>query len=136
MRRLFIDANIPIYAVGGPSPHKQACLEVLRRAGGGEFTLHASVEMVQEFLFHRMRRCGREVATAQARTLMAAVVLHEFDAVVLDRAITLVADHGMRGRDAVHAATALEAGCTEIVTVDPDFDHCPGLRRLSPDDVA
>ncbi|MEZ5087575.1 MAG: type II toxin-antitoxin system VapC family toxin [Tessaracoccus sp.] len=135
MRRLFIDSNVPIYAIGGPSPHKAACLDVLQRAAGGEFELHASVEMVQEFLFHRMRRCDRAEAMAHARTLMAAVVLHEFGVEVLDKAIALVETHHMRGRDAVHAATALHHGLAEILTLDPEFDQCPDLRRINPGEL-
>lgn len=132
MRRVFIDSNVPIYAVGGPSPRKDACLAVLASAASGEIELHASVEMVQEFLFHRMRRCDRSDALAQARAVSAAVVLHDFDAAVLVGALTLVEHHGLRGRDAVHAATALRNGFAEIVTSDTDFDRCPGLVRTDP----
>ena len=38
----------------------------------------------------------------------------------------------VRGRDAVHAATALLAGFTEIVSADKDLGSVPGLRRLDP----
>lgn len=132
MRRVFIDSNVPIYAVGGPSPHKAACLAVLESAARGEVELHASVEMVQEFLFHRMRRCERGEAVGQARAVAAAVVLHDFDAGVVADSLALVEHHGLRSRDAVHAATALRNGFGQIVTVDPDFDRCPGLERVDP----
>ena len=136
MRRLFVDSHEPIYAVGGPCPQKDACLEILAAAARGEVELHASVEMVQEFLFHRMRRAGRENAVEQARLIAAAVVLHDFDGDVLSEALALVERHGMRGRDAVHAATALQSGVVDIVTSDSDFDACPGLRRIEPGDLA
>ncbi len=132
MKRVFIDSTVPIYAVGGPSPHKDACLAVLDAAARGEIELHASVEMVQEFLFHRMRRGDRGEAVRQARTVTSAVVLHDFDDGVLHEALGLVERHGLRGRDAIYAATALRNGFTEILTSDPDFNHCPGLTRLDP----
>lgn len=34
----------------------------------------------------------------------------------------------IRGRDAVHAATALQSGFDLIASTDPDFDEVPGLR--------
>ena len=38
----------------------------------------------------------------------------------------------LRGRDAVHAATALEHGLVTIISPDPDFDGAPGLTRIEP----
>lgn len=38
-------------------------------------------------------------------------------------------------RDAVHAATALEAGIRTIISVDADFDRLLEIRRLPPEDV-
>ncbi len=71
-------------------------------------------------------------AVRQARTVTSAVVLHDFDDGVLRDALGLVEHHGLPGRDALHAATALRNGFTEIVTSDTDFNHCPGLTRLDP----
>ncbi|MBK7821741.1 MAG: type II toxin-antitoxin system VapC family toxin [Tessaracoccus sp.] len=136
MSRVFIDANVPIFALGGESPHRVACLNLLERAARGEVVLHASVEMVQEVLFHRLRRGDAADAVAQSRLVAASCVLHPFDGEVLQAAIELVERSGMRGRDAVHAATALEQGFDEIVTVDSDFDRCPGLARVDPGSVA
>jgi hypothetical protein len=58
--------------------------------------------------------------------------LHDFDAGVLRRALTLIAEGGVGGRDAVHAATALEAGIGVIVSPDSDFDRIDGLSRIDP----
>ena len=63
------------------------------------------------------------------------VVLHRFDEGVLQTAISLVATSTVRGRDAVHAATAIRAGFDAIVTTDSDFDGIPGLRRIDPRDT-
>lgn len=38
----------------------------------------------------------------------------------------------MRGRDAVHAATALAYGIPVVASPDPAFDGVPGIRRLDP----
>ncbi|ANS79853.1 hypothetical protein SGUI_2457 [Serinicoccus hydrothermalis] len=97
--------------------------------------MHASAEAVQEFLFHRLRRGDREGAVAQTRAMMDALVLHPVDATVLERALQLVITTPLRGRDAVHAATALLAGFEEIVTTDDDFVGC-GLRPVPPAEAA
>ena len=134
MRRLFLDSNVPIYAIGGASPYKEASVSVLAAAARGEVELHANVEMVQEFLFHRMRRCSQTKALTQAKILSRAVVLHDFDAEVLRASFDMVEHYGMRGRDAVHAATAVMCGIPEIVTSDRDFESCHEVQRVAPEE--
>lgn len=134
--RVFIDSNIPILAVGGESPDRASSRRLMRLAAEGAVELHASVELVQEFLFHRLRRVDRALAVAQARELAGLCVLHAFDAAVLDEALALVESGELRGRDAVHAGTALHCGFSEIVSFDTDFSRCTRLTRLGPDDVA
>ncbi len=60
--------------------------------------------------------------------------LHPFDDLVLGKALELVDTTTIRGRDAVHAATAMLAGFEEIISADQDFDDIPGLVRISPTD--
>ena len=49
--------------------------------------------------------------------------------------IDLVESTGLRGRDALHAASALEAGFDTIVTPDRGFLAVSGLRVVRPSDV-
>lgn len=51
------------------------------------------------------------------------------------RALTIIEASPVRGRDAVHAATAMLAGFEEIVTADRDFVEAPGLRVLQPQEL-
>ena len=46
---------------------------------------------------------------------------------ILERAASLRALHGLKTPDAIHAASALEAGCVLLVTNDPVFKRVPGL---------
>lgn len=131
----FIDTSVLLYAMGQPHPLKAVCGAVLAAAARGDVVLHASVDAVQEALYYRARRGPRQEAVADARSLSAMVVLHAFDETTAERMIDLVETTSIRGRDAVHAATALQAGFTEIVSTDPDFDDVPGLRRLDPVDL-
>ncbi|WP_448072706.1 type II toxin-antitoxin system VapC family toxin [Georgenia yuyongxinii] len=127
-----VDTSVFAYALGGEHPLRRPCQRLVEMATAGEVVLHASVELVQEVLHHRMRRGERAVALRQARACAELCVLHPFDTVVLQRALQIVESSRMRGRDAVHAATALTHGLPRIVSTDPDFDGVEGLSRLDP----
>ncbi len=133
--RLWIDTSVLAHAAGGPHEQRDPCRRIVVAAASGGVELHASVEMVQELLFHRLRRVPRPEAVAQARFAADLCVLHPFDAAVMSRALELVAVSSLGGRDAVHAATALGAGFTEIVSSDRDFDAAPGLARRDPTEL-
>ena len=132
MSGVFVDTSVFLLAAGDPHPERDACRGFLTRARTQGVRLHVSVEAVQEFLFHRMRRTDRAAALTAARSMAAACVLHPFGEDVLLGALQLVETCPDRGRDAVHAAAATLAGFDTIVSLDHDFDQVPGLARLDP----
>jgi predicted nucleic acid-binding protein len=135
MRRLFLDTTVLVHALGGEHLQRQPCRTILTAGQSGDVELHVSVEALQELLHHRLRRTDRASAVSQARRFAAGLHLHPFDTTVLTRALDLVAHTELRGRDAAHAATALEHGFDAIVTADRDFDGIPGLTRIEPADA-
>lgn len=136
VRPLFLDSNVPILAFGAASPLCDACRAVLAAGSAGLARLHLSVEGGQEFLFHRLRRTGDPGRAAREFALLdGGVVWHPFDDDILRAAADVVGRGQLRGRDAVHAVTAVRAGFTEFVSLDPDFDAAPGLTRLDPRDL-
>lgn len=132
MRGLYVETSVFLLAVGGDHPDREPSRRFLRAAAHGCVRLHASVEAVQEFVVHRMRRTSRQTALEQTRNMAASCVLLPFDDEVLTAALRLIEESPVRGRDAVHAATATLAGFGEIVSLDTDFDTLPGLRRIHP----
>lgn len=131
-----VDTAVLAYALGGSHTMKPVCERVVAVAGAGDIELHASVEMIQELLFHRMRKTDRHTAVRQARDAAALCVLHDFDDGVLYRAMELVAaNESLGGRDAVHAATALQHGLAVVLSPDRAFDAIIGLRRADPVDA-
>jgi predicted nucleic acid-binding protein len=132
--QLLIDTSVALYALGGPSPWRDDCTAVMEAVAKGEIEGLASTEMIQEALHHRLRVTGDRVkASDQCSELRSLVTLLPFDELVLSRAIGLVRDtKAVRGRDAVHAATALVHGIDRIVSTDPAFDRVPGLARWTP----
>ncbi|MFT4228791.1 MAG: type II toxin-antitoxin system VapC family toxin [Microbacterium sp.] len=130
---VLIDAAVPLHAVGEPGPRHTASQRLLARLASGKGRAYASTEMIQEFGHHRLRRTGDRVrATREARYLSSLVVLLDFDREVLDLSLELIERTGIRGRDAVHAATALAYGIGKIASPDPAFDGIPGLTRIDP----
>jgi hypothetical protein len=81
-----------------------------------------------------VRRGRREDAVALLRKTMVACteVLPVTAGEVVDACSLAASIDGLPARDAVHAAVMRHHGIREIVSVDPDFDRIPGIRRLSP----
>ncbi|MDR0627000.1 MAG: type II toxin-antitoxin system VapC family toxin [Bifidobacteriaceae bacterium] len=130
-----VDSNIPIYALGGEHPAKSPCLALLRAAGVGQFRGVASTEMVQELIYHRLRvTANRSVAVGDGRDVAAIFEIRPFDGAVLAEAMRLI-EHTttIRGRDAVHAATALANGIGIVISTDSAFAEAPGLTWLDPE---
>ena len=133
---ILVDANTFLYALGDEHPKRSAAQEVVRRAARGELQLHASVEAIQEVVHHRLRRVDRGQAVTAGRRCAHLCTMHPFDVVVMERALQLIEQiPTLRGRDAVHAATAAVHGLDTIISTDPDFDGIPGLRRIDPADL-
>lgn len=134
---VLIDSSILIYALGGPDPRRDPCRRYLRSVTAGRGLAYASVEMLQETVHHRIRRTGDpQIAAAEIREVAPMLIVLDFDREILERAIDLIERTPVRGRDAVHAATALAYGISAIASSDPAFDAIPGLRRIDPLTVA
>ncbi len=93
--------------------------------------------MIQEFVRHRLRRSGDRITSAQqGRDASSLLTLLNFDREVLDLSLDLIERlPTIRGRDAVHAATALAYGIGTIISPDRAFDGIPGITRLDPTDL-
>lgn len=134
---ILLDSAIPIYALGEDDRHRQVCRRVMERAAQDDIKAYASVEMLQELVHHRLRRTGnRGVAAADGRDTASVLTILNFDREILDLSLDLIERvPTIRGRDAVHAATALAYGIDTIVSPDRAFDSIPGLTRISPEDL-
>jgi predicted nucleic acid-binding protein len=131
--RVLIDSMVALYAMGGEFAWREECRRALRLVSDGVVEGFCSVEAVQEVAHHRLRVSGDPGrAAAQARAFSQTMAVLGFDARVLDTALGLIAAGEARGRDAVHAATALVHGLDQIVSYDTAFDAVPGLSRLTP----
>ena len=131
---ILLDAAIISYALGEESAWRSGCQRFLQRANAGEFRAYASVEMIQEVVHHRLRRTADHAKSAQqGRDSAAFCTLLNFDRGVLDVSLDLIERiPTIRGRDAVHAATAIAYGIERIASTDRAFDAIPGVTRVDP----
>jgi hypothetical protein len=135
--RALIDTNIFLYAAGKPHPEREACVQILRRVAEGTLDATANTEVIQEILYVLTRRGQRPEALALARQVMILCPnLLPVTSEDMVAAFRLLEKHpGLSVRYAVHTATMLRNGLTTVVSVDPDFDQIPEIRRVAPGSV-
>lgn len=138
MKRVLVDTNVFLYALGGPHPYAEPCRRIVALAGDGGIDMEAPVDLVQEILHHRARRLGdRRRAATEALAAAALCRLHPVEPRDSSAAAELFADSDrLSARDAVFAAIAIRHGLDAILSADSDFDGLSGLRRLDPADPA
>lgn len=134
MARLFLDANVFLYALGADSPHRTPCRDVLQAVGQGKLDGITSSEVLQEILHVRSRRVNvadASIAVRAAANLVADVIpVTSHD--VLEACRLLEAHASLGARDAVHAAVMKNSQVHVLVSVDRDFDVIVDLKRIEP----
>jgi predicted nucleic acid-binding protein len=134
--RFLYDTAVFVYAVGRDHPYREPCRAIVRAARDGRLHGEASIELVHEYAHLMLRRHGdRPRAGREARAVWRLCALHEATVDDLRLAIQLFEQHRVGGRDALHAATALNRGITMVLTPDRAFDHVGGLERIDPCDA-
>lgn len=138
MSEFLFDTTVFVYATGREHPYRSACRTIVARAGRGEGSGAASVQVIHELAHLTLRRTG-DRDSARARAQAAAAVcrrVHECDRHDLEVALDLLVSHGrLTLADAITAATALNRGIDSVLSADRDFDGIPGLKRIDPVDT-
>lgn len=126
---VYLDANCIIYRVERIEPYTAKLLPVFEAATAGRIRLTTSEISLLECLIAPVRKKDRDLEDrfrsvfCQSRELQMASITTE----VLERAIRIRAEHGLRTPDAIHAATAQELGVRAFYTNDPPFKRVKGL---------
>jgi len=134
--RIFLDANVPLYAVGAPSPYREPCRRLLLAAAQGNQQFVTDVEVLQELL-HVLRRDRDWKRRAPA--------FYDFSATMGDSALPVERDDVIRAadladgegrsastRDLIHVAVMRRHGLSRIASADRGFDVFDGVTRLDP----
>jgi uncharacterized protein len=130
----FLDANVVMYAIGGPHPLRQPSKKIFEKIKSGILPVVTNTEVLQEILYRyfsiRKQALGELAYTAMIDLCenILPVTLQD-----TDRALELLKLYPqITSRDAIHAATMLNNGIKEILTVDPHFDLIAGIRQVDP----
>ena len=133
---VYIDANAIIYSVERIEPYRELLAPMWREARAGRFALASSELVVLETLIKPLRE-GNARLEMLFRSIFAAAEMDLIPATlaIWDDAARIRAATGLKTSDALHAATALSAGCTLFVTNDTDFRRVEGLPIVVLDDL-
>jgi predicted nucleic acid-binding protein len=118
--KVYLDANFFIYALEATEPWVKAAREVLSALDHGELTAVTSELSIAECLVKPLEREQTDIAETyltllkDRRSLSVVPVIHE----ILVEAARLRARSRIKLPDAIHAATALQKGCSSFLTND------------------
>jgi len=128
---IFIDANVPMYLVGAPHPHRTDARMLLEAAIADRERLVTDVEVFQEIL-HRYTGIGRRDAIQPCFDALRGVVDEVFpiDLADVERAKTILFGKPLSARDAIHVAVMERRGVKRIMSFDAGFDAYPGVSRV------
>jgi predicted nucleic acid-binding protein len=137
VRRFLFDTGVFIYALGGEHPYREPCRAIMHDGQLGLLAAEASVELIHEFTYVRLRQgVTRRAAVADARDIAGTSRLHVVEPADMERALDLWCEHErLDVRDAIFAAQALNRGIDAILSPDRGFDGIPGLERIDPADA-
>ena len=133
---VYLDTSAIIYSVERNEPYFTLLAPVWRQAESGQFVVVCSELAVSETLVRPIRE-NNAYLEAAFRAVFAApeVQLVSVTRQLWEDTARLRAETGLKIPDALHAATALQAGCAQFVTNDTDFRRVPGLPIVILDDL-
>jgi predicted nucleic acid-binding protein len=138
VRRFLFDTGVFIYALGGEHHYREPCRAILREVRGKRLAAEASVELIHEFAYVRLRQVGsRSDAARSAHAIERSFSLHTVEPPDMERALDLWSGcKRLDVRDAIFAAQALNRSIDAILSPDRGFDEVSGLERIDPADSA
>lgn len=133
---VYIDANGLIYSVERIEPYRTLLEPMWQQAQDGNLSIVSSPVLITEVLVKPLEVGNTEIEM-QYRELFASNAVSILDAphAVFDDAARLRARTGLKIPDALHAATALRAGCALFITNDTDFRRIRELPTVVLDDL-
>jgi predicted nucleic acid-binding protein len=135
---IYIDANILIYSVERVGPYAVQLAAFWRWVEAQRLAVLTSELTALETLVGPMK-AGDLALEARFRLALYSspeLKLHPVTRSILERAAGLRAAYGgLKTPDAIHAATALEAGVSSFITNDVAFQRIAGLQVVTPGDL-
>lgn len=131
-----LDADAVIYSVEKISPYDNLLAPLWQAARSGELTVAGSELLLMETLVGPLRSGDQDLAGIFLRLLTTTEVrLLPISREILLQAAALRSSYGLRSPDAIHAATALVAGCDMFITNDRGLKRVPELPLTILDEI-
>lgn len=131
---IYVDANVFVYlsCYGEETPENISSLEKIGRLVREKQLLGTSTLTWDEVAWIATKNFGNEKAQEVSERLLFNIPRLTFLSVNLNTVHSAQEffKQGIRPRDAIHAACALENKCKEILSDDADFDKIIGLKRI------
>lgn len=134
---VLLDSMCVIYAVERVPPYVRLLRPVFTDIRAGRLACAISTVTLAEVLTKPLRDGDSALAGRFRRVLLRTrnVTLLPLDRAVAERAASLRARYSLRTPDAVQIGTAIEAGCTHVVTNDPVWKRVTELPILILKDI-
>ncbi len=133
---LYVDSNVFIYPVIYDLRCERArrSKDLLLKIASGEVTACTSLLTWDEVVWVVRKLAGAEASIRQGALLLKfphLKFLGVTESIVL-RAQMIMEEYGLKPRDSLHAASAIENGVKTIVSYDEDFERIEGIERVEP----
>ncbi len=128
MRRPYVDACLFIYWLEGAGPVAEAAVRWLENQPGASMCVSPLVRL--EVLVKPLR-VGNQTLVRSYEALLAKQEWLSMNDDIFARALDLRAKHGLKTPDALHLASALHHGCTELWTNDDRLKVAAGALAVN-----
>jgi len=131
---VFVDANVPMYAVGAAHPLKQPCVDFLEAVARGEVIALTDAEVLQEIL-HRYSALNKRERAIEVVQLFVSVVPRVLPVTLADIEGALDVHQrygGLQARDSLHVAVMTNNHVRRILSADQHFDAVSEVQRFDP----
>jgi predicted nucleic acid-binding protein len=127
----YVDANALIYAVEKIAPYADLLRPFWTAAKSGTARLVSSELLIIETLTGPLKSGNRPLVAAYEQIFQSSGIdLSPITADILRSGATLRSTYGLKTPDAIHAATALRAGCSMYLTNDEGFRRVQGIHPI------
>ena len=132
-RRVYLDANLYIYLFEGIPAYRQLLADLTAEIDRRNIAVVASELIFVELLPRPLRDGRRDLVSSYLELMQRTprITLAPVDRRVIERAVQLRADLGLRSMDALHLATALVHDCETFLTNDQRLNAADQIRVLT-----
>lgn len=132
----YVDSNIFIFPIiydGKAIPKAKAAEDVLIKIAEGDLSAATSFLTWDELVWIIRKSMNEKIATKEGEKFLrfSNLEMLEITESIVKKAQKIVEEYGIRPRDALHVASAIENGIKEIISDDSDLDKVKEIKKIS-----